>query len=327
MTSPCERAAGRGAAAGFTLIEVIVTLAILGFALVLIVGYKPPWSSGLGLKGRAAELASGLRLARSEAIAAQPPVAFERRCRGPSLSHRRTGPSAACPANLSIALLTIAGEQRARGRRRHPLQPRRQLDRRQDRAGRWGSADGGRCRLADREDQALRMSADRAARGERLHPARSRRRAGDSGLGAGRPVSRRKRRLFAVDTAARAEEAVQRAQSHLAAVGRNAALTEGEFTGDDGGGYRWALRIRPVAQRQAAGQDGISSTDHDAVRGRGRRSRGRPRRRAFGGAADVASRHCGGAEDEPAAPPAKRPPGRPGSPCSKCWSSWWCWVS
>ena len=65
--------------------------------------------------------------------------------------------------------------------------------------------------------------------------------------------------LFAVDTAARAEEAVQRAQSHLAAVGRNAALTEGEFTGDDGGGYRWTLRVRPVARRQVPGQDGISS--------------------------------------------------------------------
>jgi prepilin-type N-terminal cleavage/methylation domain-containing protein len=66
--------------------------------------------------------------------------------------------------------------------------------------------------------------------------------------------------LFAVDTAARAEEAVQRAQSHLAAVGRNAALTEGEFTGDDGGGYRWILRVRPIATRQTPGQGGISST-------------------------------------------------------------------
>ena len=65
--------------------------------------------------------------------------------------------------------------------------------------------------------------------------------------------------LFAVDTAARLEEAVQRAQSHLAAVGRNAALTEGEFTGDDGGGFRWTLRVRPVASRQTPGQDGISS--------------------------------------------------------------------
>jgi general secretion pathway protein I len=65
--------------------------------------------------------------------------------------------------------------------------------------------------------------------------------------------------LFAVDTAARAEEAVQRAQSHLAAVGRDAALVEGEFTGDDGAGYRWTLRVRPMAARQSLAQDGISS--------------------------------------------------------------------
>jgi prepilin-type N-terminal cleavage/methylation domain-containing protein len=65
--------------------------------------------------------------------------------------------------------------------------------------------------------------------------------------------------LFAVDTAARGEEAVQRAQSHLAAVGRDAALTEGDFTGDDGGGYRWTLRVRPLSTRQSLAQDGISS--------------------------------------------------------------------
>src|ERR1700746_3630767 len=67
--------------------------------------------------------------------------------------------------------------------------------------------------------------------------------------------------LFAVDTAARAEEAVQRAQSHLAAVGRDAALVEGEFTGDDGGGYRWTLRVRPRAARQSLGPDSNSSTN------------------------------------------------------------------
>lgn len=65
--------------------------------------------------------------------------------------------------------------------------------------------------------------------------------------------------LFAVDTAARAQEAVQRAQSHLAAVGRDAALVEGEFTGDDGAGYRWTLRVRPLTTRQSLGQDGISA--------------------------------------------------------------------
>ena len=64
--------------------------------------------------------------------------------------------------------------------------------------------------------------------------------------------------LFAADTAARAEEAVERAQSHLAAVGRDAALVAGEFTGDDGAGYRWMLRVLPLTSRQSLGQDGIS---------------------------------------------------------------------
>ncbi len=62
--------------------------------------------------------------------------------------------------------------------------------------------------------------------------------------------------LLAVNTAGRVEEAVQRAQSHLAAVGRSAALIQGEFTDDDGGGYHWRLRSRPVATRQVAAADG-----------------------------------------------------------------------
>ncbi len=65
--------------------------------------------------------------------------------------------------------------------------------------------------------------------------------------------------LFAVDTAARAAEAVQRAQSHLAAIGRNAALTAGDSTGDDGGGYRWRLRVQPVATRPGASADNPSA--------------------------------------------------------------------
>jgi len=64
--------------------------------------------------------------------------------------------------------------------------------------------------------------------------------------------------LFAVDTAARAEEAVQRAQSHLAAIGRDAALIEGDSSGDDGGGYRWRLQVQPAAQRQGVAADGVT---------------------------------------------------------------------
>jgi general secretion pathway protein I len=56
--------------------------------------------------------------------------------------------------------------------------------------------------------------------------------------------------LVAVSTASRAEEAVQRAQSHLAALGRDQPLSQGQSDGDDGGGYRWHLRVAPVAHWQ-----------------------------------------------------------------------------
>jgi len=65
--------------------------------------------------------------------------------------------------------------------------------------------------------------------------------------------------LFAADAAGRAEEAVERAQSHLAAIGRDAALTAGELTGEDGGGYRWRLSVHPVATRQMPGPDGVTT--------------------------------------------------------------------
>jgi general secretion pathway protein H len=109
---PMEPAQGTGKGDGFTLIELVVVLAVMGFALVLIVGYKAPWSSGLGLEGTAAELASGLRLARSQAIADNRPVAFALDLAG----HRyRIGGETprSLPAKLSIALLTVNGEKRS----------------------------------------------------------------------------------------------------------------------------------------------------------------------------------------------------------------------
>ena len=65
--------------------------------------------------------------------------------------------------------------------------------------------------------------------------------------------------LFAADTASRTEEALQRAQSHLAAVGRDVAVSPGDFEGDDGGGYRWRLHVDPAAVRRAPTPDAGSA--------------------------------------------------------------------
>jgi general secretion pathway protein H len=112
MTWPPDPHLGARAcrAAGFSLIELVVALAVLGLALVLVTGYKPPWSSTLGLDGTARELAAQLRLARSQAIVANRPVVF-----GLDLAaHRyRVGGEAPrpLPVKYQIALVTVAGEK------------------------------------------------------------------------------------------------------------------------------------------------------------------------------------------------------------------------
>ncbi len=118
MTSPCEETPGalatkwRGApASGFTLIEVFVVVAILGFALALVAGYGSPVGRGLDLRGSAAALASGLRMTRSEAILNNRAVIFDLDLDG----HRfrpGSGPLHQLPPRLAIELMTISGEQR-----------------------------------------------------------------------------------------------------------------------------------------------------------------------------------------------------------------------
>jgi general secretion pathway protein H len=142
MTSPCEKKPGPASAkgcgvraAGFTLIEVIIVLAILGLALALAVGYKSPVSRGLDLRGSAAALASGLRMTRSEAILSNRAVIFDL-----DLAGHRFRPGSGLvhqlPPGLAIELLTIGGERR----NGHTGDIRFNPD---------GSSSGGRISLAD----------------------------------------------------------------------------------------------------------------------------------------------------------------------------------
>ena len=119
MTSPIEPVAppapGGGALRrrprrGFTLIELLIVVAVMGFVMLLFVGYKAPWSRTLGLKGTAAELASGLRLARSQAIADNRPVAMivDVAAHRYRIGDARPQP---LPARIAIGLLTVNGEK------------------------------------------------------------------------------------------------------------------------------------------------------------------------------------------------------------------------
>lgn len=121
--------------AGFTLIEIVVVLAVVGFALAVVVGYKPPWSKGLDLEATAAELASQLRLARSQAIAGNRPVALDLDLVG---KHYRVDDGAlhALPVGTEVELLTIGGERQGNAIGGIRFQPD-------------GSSSGGRIVLAD----------------------------------------------------------------------------------------------------------------------------------------------------------------------------------
>lgn len=53
--------------------------------------------------------------------------------------------------------------------------------------------------------------------------------------------------LHATRTASMVDQAIVRAKSHLAAAAYGTRLVPGDTRGDDGGGFRWRLRIVPVA--------------------------------------------------------------------------------
>lgn len=61
---------------GFTLIEMLAVVAVLGLAVAIIAGRGPVRSPGLDARGAADQVARALRLARSQAIATNSDVAF-----------------------------------------------------------------------------------------------------------------------------------------------------------------------------------------------------------------------------------------------------------
>lgn len=63
--------------------------------------------------------------------------------------------------------------------------------------------------------------------------------------------------LDATARAAKAEEALSLARSHITAIGRGEAIAQQESSGADGGGFTYHLHVRPVSTRELT----LSDTD------------------------------------------------------------------
>ena len=96
------------AEAGFTLIEIMVVLVVLGLTLAIMVGRGPPRSAGLEARMAARDLAHALRAARAEAIAADREVAVTL---DPGRHSFRigAGPEQVLPAWLGMAVVGLRG--------------------------------------------------------------------------------------------------------------------------------------------------------------------------------------------------------------------------
>jgi general secretion pathway protein H len=126
--------------AGFTLIEMLVVVAVMGFALGLIITRGPVRSQSLEMKAAVNEVAQGLRLARSRAIATNTPVQFAVDVPARSFRIDRGAPTI-LPSSLSIAMTAVS--QETLGSRLGAI-----------RFNGDGSATGGRIELADGQRRA-----------------------------------------------------------------------------------------------------------------------------------------------------------------------------
>lgn len=102
------RSEGGDPAAGFTLLEILVVLAVMGLALGIFVSRGPARSPALEVRGAASEVAQALRGARARAIAADRSVSFV--MDAPRHQYRIEGePPHAFPLALSVSLTAPAG--------------------------------------------------------------------------------------------------------------------------------------------------------------------------------------------------------------------------
>ena len=97
-------------AAGFTLIEMIVVLAVMGLMLGLVLGRGPLRSRTLTARNTVSAVAQGLREARAHAIATNRTIDFD-----VDIEHKsfRIGdaPATRLPPEYSVALVTTAGQR------------------------------------------------------------------------------------------------------------------------------------------------------------------------------------------------------------------------
>ncbi len=64
------------AEAGFTLLEMLVTIAVMGIVMAVLAGFTRPQSHRLALEAAARDVAQSMRMARGAAITGGAPVAF-----------------------------------------------------------------------------------------------------------------------------------------------------------------------------------------------------------------------------------------------------------
>lgn len=96
-------------AAGFTLIEVVVVLAILALLASLVLSRRPQRSAALDMRAASTEVAAALRLARGRAIAANRPVPVRFDAGAATLRVGADAPRA-LPPGITLAI-TAAAEQ------------------------------------------------------------------------------------------------------------------------------------------------------------------------------------------------------------------------